>query len=478
MVEQRKKGTVAAASTNSPNVQGYFNRPETKNQPDSGIPMPDAWDEPVNGLELVQKLRALYERYLVLPYGASIVLAFWALHTYAVNAFDYSPRLCIKSAAPQCGKTQLLQLLELTTYSPVNISSITASGIFRTIAAWHPTLLIDEADTYINGNNEIRGIVNAGYKRGGKVLRTIATKNDYTTKTFDCYGAMAIAGIGNRDATIMDRSITIVMRRAGPHDRCVEKLRERLVKPQTTQLQSMCMRYMMDNVNAISEIFPDVPNFLNGRKADIWEPLFAIAHHISPDLVSELADAAARLCPMSVDVETRPIQLLADISQVFENTGADFLATDELLRHLYQFETRPWADKEYGKTVLTSITLAGMLRDFDIRPQQVRIGNKIKRGYARAAFTDAFERYVPQIVCDPVTTQVASSAACNGVTNLADDASEPAPVQTNNPDTPDAKGNNDDTPDVAFKRAEQFFAENSVTELSDDDILDLPDIPY
>ena len=77
-----------------------------------------------------------------------------------------------------------------------------------------------------------------------------------------------------------------------------------------------------------------------------------------------------------------------------------------------------------------------------------------------------------------MTTQVASSVACNGVTDSADDAPESAPVQTNNPDTPDAKGNNDDTLDVPFKRAEQFFAENSVTELSDDDSSDLPDIPY
>ena len=472
MADNKKFAPVGA---NNKLIQENYKMNHDNNQ---GIYMPEPWPEPVNGLDLVQQMRALYEQYLILPDGASIVLPFWALHTYAVNVFDYSPRLCIKSAAPQCGKTQLLQLLELTTYNPVNISSITAAGIFRTIAALHPTLLIDEADAYMNGNNEIRGIVNAGYKRGGKVLRTIATKNDYITKTFDCYGAMAIAGIGNRDATIMDRSIIIIMRRAGPHDRRVKKLRERLVKPQTTKLQRMCMRYMMDNVNAISEIFPDMPNFLNGRAADIWESLFAIAQHISPDLVSDLTYAAARLCPVSDDAETRSIQLLADIRQVFEKMGVDFLATDELLRHLYQFETRPWADKEYGKTVLTCITMANMLRDFEISPQQVRIGNKIKRGYVRAAFTDTFERYLPPIARDTVTTQEMSSVTCNGVTDSPDVAHESVPAQTNNHDALDTGSNNNNTIEDVFEQAEQFFAENSVPELSDDDISDWPDIPY
>ena len=88
----------------------------------------------------------------------------WCYH-HAVNAFDYSPRLCIKSAAPQCGKTQLLQLLELTTYSPVNISSITASGIFRMAEKIRET---GESAALHEQSRGCRGGCKAGARHTGK----------------------------------------------------------------------------------------------------------------------------------------------------------------------------------------------------------------------------------------------------------------------------------------------------------------------
>jgi putative DNA primase/helicase len=37
--------------------------------------------------------------------------------------------------------------------------------MFRAIAAWTPTLLIDEADSFARDNEELRGVLNSGHTR-------------------------------------------------------------------------------------------------------------------------------------------------------------------------------------------------------------------------------------------------------------------------------------------------------------------------
>ena len=39
------------------------------------------------------------------------------------------------------------------------------AAVFRVIEETQPTLLIDEADTFLQGNDELRGILNSGYTR-------------------------------------------------------------------------------------------------------------------------------------------------------------------------------------------------------------------------------------------------------------------------------------------------------------------------
>lgn len=423
---KKEKGT-AAAPTNSPTSRSHYNKHQTINQHDSGIPMPEPWPEPVDGTELIVSLRQVFTRHLSLSDGVAELLPYWVLHTYNPELFYFTPRLCIYSPVPRCGKSQLLQLLEMTSFQPLNVSNITSAGIFRAIDALHPTMLIDEADTYMNGNSEIRGVINAGFKRGGNIMRNVETKGNYIPRQFNCFAPMAIAGIGMRDDTIMDRSIVVVMRRRKLVE-CIEKLRPGALEPHTEQLRAKCMRFMADNAAAIAQIVPQMPQFLNDRAADIWEPLFSIAMAISPDHVSELTYAAARLAPPTDndDAETRAIQLLADIHHAFAEMDCDFIATEVLLRHLYRLENRPWGEKQYGQIALNSIKLAAMLRDFQIRPVQVRQGKQIQRGYELAAFADAFDRYLPPESRDSVTTQSPLGAECNGVTDCPTGTPTPA----------------------------------------------------
>ena len=105
----------------------------------------------------------------------------------------------------------MLEILELLAYNPSDIIiAPTTAVIFRTAAA---TQLFDEVDTWQNGD-ELRGVLNAGFKNGAKVLRHEKDEEGHQElRSFSAYGPKALAGIGTKilNATTRDRTFTVAM---------------------------------------------------------------------------------------------------------------------------------------------------------------------------------------------------------------------------------------------------------------------------
>lgn len=131
------------------------------------LPEPEPWPEPVDGAELLRTLSAIIRRHVVLPDHFADTAALWVLHTYLLDAFGISPRLAITSPEKGCGKTTLLDVLSRLVMRPLPTANATASAIFRVVEMQQPTLLIDEADTFLSENGELRGILNSGHRQGG-----------------------------------------------------------------------------------------------------------------------------------------------------------------------------------------------------------------------------------------------------------------------------------------------------------------------
>ena len=110
---------------------------------------PEPWPEPVDGAKLLDEIAASACRFTVLPKDAPEIGALWATHTYLLDATDITPRLQISSPTKGCGKTTYLDWLSEVVYRPDLASNISASALFRTVEKWRPTLLIDEADSFL-----------------------------------------------------------------------------------------------------------------------------------------------------------------------------------------------------------------------------------------------------------------------------------------------------------------------------------------
>jgi putative DNA primase/helicase len=367
---------------------------EEKGDDAQGAPVlfPDIerWAEPVDGGAVLTDLAATCRRYVVLTKHADTAIALWVVFTHAIGSVDIAPILALTS--PRCGKSTVLALLRRLVLRPLPAANITAAALFRAIQAWAPTLLIDEADTFAQNSDELRGVINSGHTRElAYVIRTVG--DDHEPRKFSTWGAKAIASIGKLSDTNADRSIEIPLQRKLPGER-TERLRH--ADPETFHnLASRCVRWVMDHAEEIRAARPVMPDGLHDRARDNWEPLLAIAELAGGEWPKQAREAALALSG-AVDAENDNIrvQLLSDIRDVFKDRRADRLSSEDLTSSLISLDDRPWADYSRGKP-LTMAKLARLLRPFGVVSGSVRLADaRTPKGYLREQFTDAFRRYL------------------------------------------------------------------------------------
>jgi putative DNA primase/helicase len=212
---------------------------------------PEPWPSPVDGGELLNAVRAIFEKYAILPAGAAVMLPLWVIHTYLLDASDVSPYVVITSPEKQCGKTIVLQLLQALVYRPLPASNITAAAVFRTIEAFKPTLLIDEADSFMRHNEELRGVLNSGHRRSmAYCIRT--TGDNHEPKRFATWCPKAIALIGKLPTTLEDRSIPVLMRRKS-RDEKVQRIRDKFLREETAEARCKAVRWARRTISELSK---------------------------------------------------------------------------------------------------------------------------------------------------------------------------------------------------------------------------------
>jgi putative DNA primase/helicase len=363
------------------------------------ITKPEPWPEPVEGVALLDDLEAAIKRYVVLTEAAARAVALWALHTYVFEAFDVTPRLAITSPEMRCGKSTLLRVIGALVNKPMSAANITAPAMFRTIEACRPCLLIDEADTFMSDNEELRGVVNSGHHRDGGVVRLVGEEHE--PRQFSTWSPVLIAAIGQLAGTIMDRSIRIEMRRRMPGEQ-VERLRNG-GGGELRDLARCCARWAADHSDRLSGADPAVPTDLNDRQSDNWLCLLALADLAGGDWPAKARAAALDLNVADDDGESRRIELLADIRMVFADKDVGRLKSADLCEALADMADRPWADFARGKPISPS-QLAKMLKTHKIAPKVLRDGGAATfRGYELTDFDEAFLRYLPQTTPGDVT---------------------------------------------------------------------------
>jgi putative DNA primase/helicase len=351
----------------------------------------DPWPEPVDGAELLNSIKQVFRRYIVLPKYADVALSLWVLHAWTMDAGDISPFMVLVSPTKRCGKTSVLILLYFLTPKSELAANITASSLFRYIEAIRPTLLIDEAETFVKDNEELRGILNSGHTRvAANIIRNVEVNGEHTPRRFSTWAAKAIATIKKLADTLEDRAVTVTLQRKARGAK-VERLRRR-DNEQFSTLRRKAARWAADNFDKLTDPNPEVPGVLNDRAADNWRPLLAIAELTKGTWPKDARQAATTLSGEEDDGAIG-VELLRDIKEAF-GTDAEIRSAD-LVAALTADPERPWADWRHGRP-LTQKQLATLLKPFCIISTNVTPPGRAQgKGYRRDDFEGAWEVYCP-----------------------------------------------------------------------------------
>jgi putative DNA primase/helicase len=286
------------------------------------------WEDRVDGDELLAELCETFERHIVMTKAAALTCALWALHAHAHDAAQHSPILFISSPTKRCGKTNLLVVLSGLVPKPLSAANVTPATTFRAIARWKPTMLIDEMDTFISDKSELRGVLNSGHTRSqAYVLRCVG--DDLVPTQFSVWSPKVFAKIGQLHPTLEDRSIPIGLKRKMQGEHAQKPPKDTITAFE--ELRRKCARWAQDHFEALIAAKPQVPQKLNDRAQDNWEPLLGIADSCGDEWGAKARKIACKLSGEEDD-QTHGIMLLQDIKDLFEQERVDRLASTEIVR--------------------------------------------------------------------------------------------------------------------------------------------------
>ncbi|MET8445631.1 DUF3631 domain-containing protein [Streptomyces sp. NPDC004981] len=376
---------------------------------------------PIDGAALLNEVEAFHRRFNVFPREAAYVaVALWDAHAHLLDAFDSTPRLAFLSPEPGSGKSRALEVVETLVPRPMLAVNARAAALFRSVSdpAGRPTILFDEIDTVFGpkagDNEELRGFLNAGHRRSGVTYRCVGDGGNQTVVEFPSYTAVAVAGLGYLPDTITTRSVIIRMRRRARNE-TVEPFRARLHEAEGQALRERLAQWADHVREDIAGRWPQMPDGVTDRPADVWEPLLSVADAAGGDWPERARAACVELvnAARADDKGSVGIRLLTDLRD-HVMAGIDRMPTVAILDRLCALDEAPWADMS-GRP-LDSRGLAKMLGEYmtedntPVKARNIKAAGSVLKGYYAADLHDAWQRYCPPPPSGAATSATSATA--------------------------------------------------------------------
>lgn len=369
---------------------------QTISQEDAPFTDIEPYSEPIEPAQLLDNITATILRFIVLDKYQAQIAALWVSACWFVDVIHAAPIALINAPEKACGKTQLLTVLGKLSPRSVQASGISPSVLFRMIEAYQPALFIDEIETVLKDNDDLRGLINAGHTRDSAyVWRSVAKGDDFEAKRFTVWGMKAIAGINaiKLAETVTSRSIIFELRRK-KSDEKVQRLRQ--AEPDLfRKLAAKLARFSYDYMTKVNDAQPSLPEALSDRDQDNFEPLLSIAEVAGGHWPNTALKATLKLSNTTLSTQSTANELLADIQKVFKEKEIGKISTADLITALCENEENAWAAYNRGQP-LTPRQLARLLKSYNIASKDIRLddGRTGIKGFDIGQFTETFLRYL------------------------------------------------------------------------------------
>lgn len=348
---------------------------------------PDQYESPIgprrnDAADLIGRVRKFITDYAILPGDHyADILALYVLHTHAFDTARTTPYIYLTSQGPGSGKTRVMELMQELCRGSLMFSGMTGATAFRLIEARRPTLFLDEVDTIYSGskNEDLRGVLNSGYKHNGSIPR-VDDKAEDGFRDYSTWCPKVLAGIDNGQVptTVMDRSIKIVMVKS---QGTVAPYYQEDIEDDAADLQDELRAWANANADALRDRAnrPARIDGISDRQNEIARPLLTIAARI-PGWGDRARRAIVHAFAAQSDALTLEQETLLKVRDELRNTGAERIASSRIAE----------ITGHNGKQV--AVWFAAM----EIPTGGIyKIDGKTQRGYRATDFSAAFDRFLP-----------------------------------------------------------------------------------
>jgi hypothetical protein len=162
----------------------------------------------------------------------------------------------------------------------------------------------------------------------------------------------------------------------------------------------------------IQGAWPDLPDGIEDRDADVWEPLLAVADQAGgcwPDRAR--VAAVAHVAQAKEKSPSLGLRLLGDLRTVFGEN--DQMPSKFILEELIALDESPWGD--LGGKPLDARRLSHMLGDYEIKSRTIRMETTTPKGYRKVDLHDAWQRYLPPLASEGSATGATAATASENV---------------------------------------------------------------
>jgi hypothetical protein len=368
------------------------------------------------GADVLDRIEAFLARFIAYPgEHARHAHVLWIAHTWLMDCWDHTPRLLFVSPEAGSGKTLALTVTGCLVPRPDHVGDLTPAALYHSIdeamedKGGRPTILYDELDTVFGNAEEgrirdtrMRRLLDIGHDKNATIKRGFRRKGKVETVRFQIYTAMALAGkmdVFDVPPTVRTRSVAIHMQRRLPEEK-VERWHRYDSKLEAEPIRDLLQMWVELIHEHADGYRPAIPEGIENRDADVWEPLIAVAD-IAGGRWPALARVATVATVATTGVSAMPspgVQLLTTIQAIFTERAAARIFTQDLLADL-RMRGFTWAAPSRG----SEMKLAQLLSGYKITPKRLRIGTNTVRGYSRDQFEDAWRRYLPPQVATVAT---------------------------------------------------------------------------
>ncbi len=214
--------------------------------------------------------------------------------------------------------------------------------VYRVIAQWSPTLMIDQLNSLLKSGGEraeeLRNILDSGHeKQFAYVVRGVG--DDHQPRRFSTFCPKALGHQGRKPhASIVSRSLVIELERKEARQTVKD---DPASDPRFAILARILARWCADHHDDVAAIKPVLPEGLGNRRGNNWRLILAIAEAVGGEWAERASRAALAISGGPVEESAR-IELLADIKALFyrQQEPAEALASTEIVKALHELEDR------------------------------------------------------------------------------------------------------------------------------------------